>query len=358
MYPNHSHPYTHRRRRAAALVWALFATVLAACDDPADPELPAPVASVEISQAMVQLALGGQQQLEAVLKAADGGTLQGRPIAWSISDTTVAGVSETGLVTGLAAGSTLVTATSEGRSGTAQVIVANPTPELNALSPASATAGDPGFTLTVHGSGFVAESRVTWDGAERPTIFVSASELRAEIEASDIAAPGQAEVRVVNPLPGGGDSNPLAFTRTSPPMGNPVPAIGTVSPNILDYGSPAQTLSIQGTGFMSGSVVRVNGTVRPSEFLGSDALRVTVPASDMATPRTLALTVFNPAPGGGTSDPAFVQVRLCCFDVLYQGTVAGQQELLLLPLGRAVPWTGPGTPICIWSSWPHGPSSG
>ncbi|MCC6417835.1 MAG: hypothetical protein IT429_06250, partial [Gemmataceae bacterium] len=51
------------------------------------------------------------------------------------------------------------------------VQTANPIPAVSSLSPSSAAAGGPGFTLTVNGSGFVAGSTVRWAGADRPTTF-------------------------------------------------------------------------------------------------------------------------------------------------------------------------------------------
>lgn len=91
---------------------------------------------------------------------------------------------------------------------------ANPVPSIAALSPASAAAGGAGFTLTVTGEGFLTSSVVRWNGSNRPTTPVSATQLRATIPASDIAAAGVAQVTVFNPGPGGGISNATGFTVT------------------------------------------------------------------------------------------------------------------------------------------------
>ena len=81
------------------------------------------------------------------------------------------------------------------------------------LSPGSAAAGGPAFTLTVNGSNFVSGSVVRWNGANRTTTFVSATQLTAAIPATDIAAGGTASVTVQNP--GGAISNALTFTITA-----------------------------------------------------------------------------------------------------------------------------------------------
>ena len=61
-----------------------------------------------------------------------------------------------------------------------------PAPVLGSLSPASASAGGAGFTLGVTGSSFVSTSRVRWNGVDRSTTFVSATQLQAAIPAGDL----------------------------------------------------------------------------------------------------------------------------------------------------------------------------
>jgi N,N-dimethylformamidase beta subunit-like, C-terminal/Domain of unknown function (DUF4082)/Bacterial Ig domain len=86
-------------------------------------------------------------------------------------------------------------------------------PTLSSLSPSSAVAGGPAFTLTVTGSNFASGAAVRWDGSSRTTTFVSSSQLTAAITAADIAVAGTVQVSVVNP--GGSVSNALPFTITS-----------------------------------------------------------------------------------------------------------------------------------------------
>src|SRR5881409_4402228 len=78
-----------------------------------------PVASVTVSPAQATVAPGGSIQLTAVAKSASGTTLAGRAFTWSTNDAAVAKVSPSGLVTGIALGSTTITATSEQRSALA-----------------------------------------------------------------------------------------------------------------------------------------------------------------------------------------------------------------------------------------------
>jgi uncharacterized protein YjdB len=83
----------------------------------------AAVATVAISPASASVSLGATQQLSAVVKDANGNVLTGRTVTWTSNSTAVALVSSSGLVTGLALGSATITATSEGKSGTAPITV-------------------------------------------------------------------------------------------------------------------------------------------------------------------------------------------------------------------------------------------
>jgi len=91
----------------------------------------------------------------------------------------------------------------------------NPVPLINQpLVPDATAPGGEGFTLAVHGTGFVSAAVVNWNHGSLPTTFVSHSELTASIPASDIAAASTASVTVVNPSPGGGTSNVMFFEVT------------------------------------------------------------------------------------------------------------------------------------------------
>jgi hypothetical protein len=101
-------------------------------------------------------------------------------------------------------------------------VAQNPVPVINTpLLPDAAQPGGAGFTLTVNGTGFVSSATVYWNGSARATTFLSDSQLKATVLASDIMTPGTASVTVVNPGQGGGVSNVAFFEVTSPS-----PAIG------------------------------------------------------------------------------------------------------------------------------------
>lgn len=83
----------------------------------------APVASVTVSPATGSISMGATLRLAAVTTDKNGRVLRGRTLAWTSSDSAVAGVNDSGLVTGKAAGSATITATSEGKSGSSTITV-------------------------------------------------------------------------------------------------------------------------------------------------------------------------------------------------------------------------------------------
>jgi hypothetical protein len=110
-------------------------------------------------------------------------------------------------------------------SGTIEA-TASTTPAISSISPTSAAANGPAFTLTVNGTGFVIAgmfglgSTVEWNGSPLTTLAVSTTRLTASVPASLIATQGSASITVQNPE--GAASNAAAFAVSPPGL-----AVGT-----------------------------------------------------------------------------------------------------------------------------------
>ncbi len=236
------------------------------------------------------------------------------------------------------------------------IIATNPVPAVATLSPTNAAAGSTAFTLTVNGSSFVAASAVNWNGAALATTYVSASQLTALAPASDLTAAGTANVTVVNPAPGGGASNALAFTIVA---SNPIPVIATLSPTNAAAGSTALTLTVNGSSFVPASVVNWNGAALATNYVSASQLTALVPASDLTTAGTANVTVVSPAPGGGTSGAlsftikaasAGASVRQFAQYTAYPGTDSNLWNVTLNNVQA-------GSTIYVVSTWPNFASS-
>ena len=191
----------------------------------------------------------------------------------------------------------ILTATNQSlnASTTAEVKVNNPVPTVSSLSPPNSTdVGGPRFTLTVFGTGFVPQSRVRWNGQDRPTTFISSTQLQASIFAEDIQSSGEFPVTVFNPVPGGGNSTPVNFR-----LDNPTPVISDISPPQVEVGNAGITLTITGTGFTPESQVQWAGANLDNVvYVNANQLTAPIGASRLAVPAVVPITVVNQGVNG------------------------------------------------------------
>ncbi len=191
------------------------------------PTADAAVATVTISGEATEVAVGRTAQFAAVLKDADGNEIQGRAVTWSSSDPAVVEVSGLGAVTGRKAGSATITATSEGRSGTATVTVAEPTSDLPAQV-ASVLIGGGGRSIEVGQTaqltatakdtrGFILNDRtVVWSTGAPDVALVSSSGL--------VSAMGAGSATITASSEGKSAETRITVTAPKPPVAIPEPA--------------------------------------------------------------------------------------------------------------------------------------
>jgi hypothetical protein len=122
------------------------------------------------------------------------------------------------------------------------------------------------------------------------------------------------------------------YTRPQAPIraipSTPEPEISAITPNAVAEGSPEFEMTVEGVGFISDSVVRVDGVSVPTTFVNIRTLQARVPASFVARAlpnrfnepgpfqlngvygdRTAKITVFNRPPDGGTSNSVSLRVQ-------------------------------------------------
>ncbi len=146
----------------------------------------------------------------------------------------------------------------------------NPIPLINdPLVPTSVAPGNPGFTLTVNGTGFVSDSVVKWNGNRRTTHFVSGSQLTATIPLTDIGHAQTASITVLNPGPGGGTSNVAYLQVTSTP---PNLLFTTINPNT----APVEQLNMCASGGTDCTVLAVP-VFAVGDFNGDGNLDIAIP---------------------------------------------------------------------------------
>ena len=115
---------------------------------------------------------------------------------------------------------------------------------------------------------------------------------------ANIAPPGHYLLFIVN---GSGVPSIGSIVRLDPSANPPAAAtLTSLSPNGAVAGGPAFTLTVNGSGFLSGATVLWNGANRTTTFVSGTQLRAAISAADIATAGTFQVTAVNP--GAATSN--------------------------------------------------------
>ncbi len=175
-------------------------------------------------------------------------------------------------------------------------ITSNPVPTTTSISPITtfATAGSPGFMLTVNGTNFILSSTVRFNGLNRATTFISSTQLTTQILTSDLITAGAFPVTVFNPTPGGGISNSQTFTVVPDPTGNfDVPLSTRASEATLQLllnGDLWQRRAFEGKGFITTTNEITITPATESSFL---LIRNLAASGKLHRSNNLTLTVRN-----------------------------------------------------------------
>jgi uncharacterized protein YjdB len=220
------------------------------------------VASVTVTPSPITMVAGQSTQLAASARDASGSVITGKSVVWSSSNTAVASVTAQGVVSGVGAGSTTITATVDGVSGTsavtvsdvpvAKVVVSPQAPTVTTGSSAQLTA-----TLTDASGNAVSNRVVTWTTSNAAIASVSSTGVVTGI------IPGTATITATSE----GKSGSTTVTVTLLPVGSVA-----VSPSTL-------TLTPGQAGALAATVTDANGQVvtnRPVSWTTSDGAIATV----------------------------------------------------------------------------------
>jgi hypothetical protein len=163
----------------------------------------------------------------------------------------------------------------------------------------------------VEGESFVPGVQAVVNGTSRVATYINPTTLEVDLTASDISAAGTLDIGAINPAPGGGPSvNELPFVVTAP-SDNPVPSISSLVPPGTEAGASTDLmLTVHGNNFIASSQAQWNGQDLATTYVGQSELLVTVPASALSSAGTAVVTVSNPAPGGGSSNPVGFTITL------------------------------------------------
>ena len=270
---------------------------------------PVPVASVGVSPASASVGVGQTVQLTATPRDASGNALSGRVVTWGSSNTAVATVNGSGLVTGVGAGSATITATSEGQSGSSTVSVAAPVASVS-VTPASAsltTGQTVQLTATPRDAGGNALTGrvVTWSSNNTSVATVNSTGRVTAVAAGSATITATSE----------GRNGTSAITVTVPPVATVSVSPASTSVAVGGTVQLAVTLRDASGNVLSGRVVTwssnatsvatvsVNGLVT-ALVIGS----ATVTATSEGQSGTAAISVVATAPGHANQPAGFTPI--------------------------------------------------
>jgi uncharacterized protein YjdB/alpha-tubulin suppressor-like RCC1 family protein len=184
---------------------------------------PLPVATVAVLPAAATLGLGTSSQLSATPKDSTGQPLTGRTVTWSSDNTAAVTVSPAGLLSAVGLGTAIITATSEGKSGTSSITV-NPIPVASVtVSPSGATVAVAATTTltatTKDANGAVLPGRVVfWSTADSGKATVNGNGVVTGVSKGSViitaTSEGQSATATITIVPGA----PAFVTVTPSPM--------------------------------------------------------------------------------------------------------------------------------------------
>src|SRR5260370_26943014 len=158
-------------------------------------------------------------------------------------------------------------------------------PSIATASPNLIDAGGPYFPMTINGSGFLSGSVAYWGPNRLSTMFVSATQLTAEITPALRVLSGKFNLTVANP--DGIVSNAYPITVA--------PGLSTIAPSGVLTGSPAVTITATGFGFTAGEGLVLNAGPRQTVLATAPVNSGTLPAIIPADALTVASAATIPA---------------------------------------------------------------
>jgi hypothetical protein len=157
---------------------------------------------------------------------------------------------------------------------------------INSVTPSQGTCGT--------GSEFVCDLGSVANGASA-TVTVSATPSTSGTLA------GVATVTSISYDPTTTNNQATTSTVVSGSLYAATPSLIAISPNFVQAGSSAFTLTVTGAGFNEASTVNLGTTALATTYVSATQLTAAVTASEIANYGWAAVTVTNTAPGGGVS---------------------------------------------------------
>lgn len=188
------------------------------------------------------------------------------------------------------AGQAGVTVYTPGGGGWSQAMYFTVTPAppvITSLSPASVTAGLPGFSLIVNGAAFTLDSTINWGGTALETVYVSPTELVASVTDNLLQNSGNVGITVSNSL----GASPASTLTVNPAA----PIINSFAPYQATAGMASYSMTFTGNFFTAATTAKWGLTTLATTYVSPTELIATVPASLVSRPGTVKVSLSSTA---------------------------------------------------------------
>ena len=288
------------------------------------------VTSVAVSPGFVSMELGGTATLAADARSQSGAVVPGKTPVWTSSNATAVAVDASGGLRALAVGTATITATIDGKSGSAVISV---TP----ATIASVTIAPPAGPLTAGQTATLVATPKDKDGTALTGRFFNWTTSSTRIATVDNAgvvtavSPGSVTITALSEGVSG-----VVTVIVAAPAGSQLPVITSVSPAAL---TPGGTATISGTNFIAGAasnVVYVAGILAPVQAATATQITIAIPVVGLPCQSTQPVSVEVTSLGGtGTfrHPLAIATTRSLAVGASYMTTPNGTVGCTELPAG-------------------------
>lgn len=156
------------------------------------------------------------------------------------------------------------------------VLTSTTAPVLSSITPTAVPVGSATFVVNLSGSNFLSTSKVLWNGSQRPSSFISSSQLQATISAQDVLFLGSNSITVSNGS--AGVSSPAALSVYLPLVTNDL--IYDSTRGLLWASVPSSAGPAIGNSIIS--IDPYTGVLGPALWVGSEPNKLSI-SSDGST---------------------------------------------------------------------------
>ena len=285
---------------------------------------PSVLTSISVTPTTASVQAGSTQEFSAVGYDQYQNVMSGITFGWSSSNPSVASVTAInaegktdGVATGIAAGSTQITASANGVSASVSLTVTAPPPPPPPPTVTTINVTSANGTITVGGTQQFSALATDQNGNAMSGVtftWISSDPTVATVDATGLATGIAIGTVQIGASAQSVNSNGVSLAVISAPCDCPI-TLTRLSPSMALVGSgDLIPLTITGTGFVTGALVNFGSNILTPTSVSPTTIVVTVPAAELTsvtpTDQPLAVTVTNPAPNAGTSDLCLSALRI------------------------------------------------